>query len=360
MIVHGLDLSYFTGKLEGYLRLKGLAYRFEAMDSAGFRALGARAGVRQMPHLELADATLLTDTVTIIDELERRYAEAGAVVSLTPIDPVAAFVAHLVEAFADEHLWRPALYYRWAFEDDARQSARRLAGTLLRDVPAPGWVKRLYILRRQRRLYVRGEGSAGPRGRVVEADYLALLDALERVFSRRDWLLGDAPTRADVGLFGPMFRHFLSDPTPGRIMRDRAPATAAWAMRLWAAAERRPSCARDLVLSPEGVADLAPLTALITGQFLPEAAANARACARAERTVRWAREGVVFRYRANPYRAWRLERLCRQFAVLTADERRRVEQILGGDAVRLLTAEPPGPEVAPVPGQDRDRWWRPL
>jgi len=27
LIVHGLDLSYFTGKLEGYLRAKGLPYR---------------------------------------------------------------------------------------------------------------------------------------------------------------------------------------------------------------------------------------------------------------------------------------------------------------------------------------------
>ena len=89
MIVHGLDLSYFTGKLEGYLRLKGLSYRFEPMDTYGFLTLGDRVGVRQMPHLTLADGRLLTDTVEIIDALERQYSAP----SLTPNDPVTAFIA---------------------------------------------------------------------------------------------------------------------------------------------------------------------------------------------------------------------------------------------------------------------------
>ena len=36
MIVHGLDLSYFTGKLEGALRAKGLSYQLAEMDTAAF------------------------------------------------------------------------------------------------------------------------------------------------------------------------------------------------------------------------------------------------------------------------------------------------------------------------------------
>ena len=356
MIVHGLDLSYFTGKLEGYLRLKGLAYRFEPMDTAAFMALGDRVGVRQMPHLSLADGRLLTDTVAIIDALEGQDSRLGCP-SLTPHDPFTAFIAQLVEAFADEHLWRPALYYRWAFDDDARLASRRLADTLLRDVRAPVGLKRAYILQRQRRLYLRGEGSGPTQARMVQADYLALLAALEPVFRERDWLLGDAPTRADVGLFGPLFRHFLCDPTPGRIMRDRAPATAAWAMRLWASDGRHPPCARDLALSAG--ADLAPLIALIVGQFLPEALGNARSCAEGRRTVTWAREGVIFRYRANPYRAWRLDRLSQQYAALPPGDQTRVKRLLGDAACQLLSLAPPWPTVSQDQNRTRDRWWRP-
>ena len=360
MIVHGLDLSYFTGKLEGYLRLTGRTYRLDLMDTAGFRGLGARTGVRQMPHLSLPDGRLLTDTVTIIDLLEREGSASGGAISLTPADPATSFLAHLVEAFGDEHLWRPALYYRWAFEEDARLAGRRLADTLLRDVRTPAWAKRAYIVWRQRRLYVGGEGSKGAQASIVEADYLALLDALEPVFRKRDWLLGDAPTRADVGLFGPMFRHFLCDPTPGRIMLERAPATAAWVMRLWAGEALQPRSASALRLSPATVMDLAPLITLIVEQFLPELAANAEVCAAAGRTVRWARGGGVFRYRANPYRAWRLDRLSRQFADLIPEERVRLDPILGGAAVRILSAATPGPAVVPEAGAQRDRWWRPL
>ena len=354
MIVHGLDLSYFTGKLEGYLRLKGLAYRFEPMDTAAFMRLGDRAGVRQMPHLTSPDGRLLTDTVVIIDALESQDSGSGCA-SLTPDDRATAFVAHLVEAFADEHLWRPALYYRWAFDDDARQASRRLAETLLRDVRAPVGLKQAYILQRQRWLYLRGEGSGRKQARVVQADYLALLDALEPVFRERDWLLGDAPTRADVGLFGPLFRHFFCDPTPGRIMRERAPATAAWAMRLWASEARRPPCARRMVLSTAG---LAPLIGLLTDHFLPEAAANAQACAEGRRMVTWARGGVTFSYRANPYRAWRLHRLSQQYATLPTRDQDCVRRLLGGAACELLSLAQTWPMASQDQHRTRDRWWR--
>lgn len=359
MIVHGLDLSYFTGKLEGYLRLKGLAYRFDPMDTAQFKALGYRVGVRQMPHLTLNDGRLLTDTVAIIDTLEGQGGAPGCCPSLTPADPVMAFLAELIEAFADEHLWRPALYYRWAFHDDALLASRRLAEGLMRDVWAPGWLKRAYILHRQRWFYLRGEGVQRRHGPVVEADYLALLEALEPVFRKRDWLMGDAPTRADVGLFGPLFRHFLSDPTPGRIMRERAPATAGWTLRLWVSRPGSVRSATDLRLSAADASDLAPLFRLISDRFLPEAAANARALAEGRRRVAWVMGGVVFRYRTNPYRAWRLGRLAVRFSALASEAQEAIGQILGEAACALLLAQPPCPfEQADRVGV-RDRWWRP-
>ncbi len=359
MVVHGLDVSYFTGKLEGYLRLKGLPYRLEIMDTARFLALGRATGVRQMPHLSLPDGRLLTDTVAIIDTLERDCASGHGSPVLTPKDPFTAFLAHLIETFADEHLWRPALYYRWAFDDDARLLSGRLARTFLRDVPAPFWLKQAYILNRQRWFYLRGEGSGREQGPVIEADYLAVLDALEQVFARQDWLLGDAPTRADVGLFGPVFRHFLSDPTPGRILRERAPATAAWAGRAWASGQTRPVCASNLRISRSAVADLAPLLRIIAGAFLPEAAANSAACAERRRMVRWSHGGTTFRYRANAYRAWRLARLSNQYAELSDADRDRVAEVLGQDARAILatSAQAALPEIEDA--SVRDRWWRP-
>ena len=195
LIVRGLDLSYFTGKLEGYLRAKGLPYRLQEMDTASFRALGNRTGVRQMPQLQCQDGRWLTDTPLIIDQLERDHPAA----SLTPDDPAMAFLAELIEAFGDEHLWRPALYYRWAFAADARLMSGRLADGMFADLPLPRALRRQIALLRQRAVYLRDEGVTRANRSHIEADYLDLLAALDPIFGKRDWLLGNAPTRADIG-----------------------------------------------------------------------------------------------------------------------------------------------------------------
>ncbi|WP_396593496.1 glutathione S-transferase family protein [Brevundimonas sp. R86498] len=351
LVVHGLDISYFTGKLEGYLRAKGLAYRLQEMDTRAFRRLGRITGVQQMPQLELPDGRWMTDTVRIIDALEAEHPAP----SLTPEDAVCAFIAGLIETYGDEHLWRPALYYRWAFADDARLMSARLARGMLRDVPGPLALKRRFILMRQRAHYLHGEGVTTANRRELEADYLLLLDALEPVLRQRNWVLGDAPTRADIGLFGPLFRHFHCDPTPGRILRDRAPAVAAWVTRLWALEDVPDTDARSLDQVPD---DLAPLFALIRTRFLPELVANAAAVATGEREVlHCITPNAPIRYRSNPYRAGRLYRLQHEHAALDGLSRVRVTDILGVELSGPLF--PPAAALPFQPGGLRDRWGRP-
>ena len=353
MIVHGLDLSYFTGKLEGALRAKGLSYRLAEMDTAAFADGARRTGVRQMPHLQRSDGRWLTDTPAILDALEAEGVGSG----LTPRDPALAVLAELIELYADEHLWRPALYYRWAFEDDARLMSGRLADGMLRDLRLPRALRRWIILHRQRRVYLAQEGVTRANRHEIERDYLLLLDALQPVLAARPWLLGAAPTRADIGLFGPLFRHFFCDPTPARILRDRAPAVAAWVTRLWAL---EPDPARDasgLTDLPEG---LGPLMALIGERFLPEAVANAEAVAAGHPRVAHQQGGAIFRYAANPYRAWRLDRLMARVQALEPTALARLETVVGAGVRAVLTAPrwsiavtPPAAGPAP-----RDRWWR--
>jgi glutathione S-transferase len=68
--LHGLKLSYFTGKLEGWLRARGLPFRFVEMDLAGFRACARATGVAQMPALRSPGGEWLTDTTAILRRLE--------------------------------------------------------------------------------------------------------------------------------------------------------------------------------------------------------------------------------------------------------------------------------------------------
>ena len=350
-VVHGLDLSYFTGKLEAYLRARGLPYRLEEMDTGAFKRLARHTGVRQMPQLELPDGRWMTDTVRIIDALEDELPQPG----VTPSDPACAFLAGLIETYGDEHLWRPALYYRWAFDDDARLMSARLARGMLRDVGGPYALKRQFILLRQRAHYLRGEGVTSANRHRIEADYLDLLDALEPVLRRRDWVMGPGPTRADIGLFGPMFRHFHCDPTPERIMRERAPAVAAWVTRLWALEGPVGPEARSMTSVPD---DLADLFRLIADRFLPEMAANATAVTEGQDETVHRLGDAIIRYRPNPYRAGRLSRLSRDFEALDPPAKGRVASVLGEDGTRALsgatfTGIPPA-----YPSRIRDRWGR--
>ena len=67
----------------------------------------------------------------------------------------------------------------------------------------------------------------------MQNQYLRTLAALQRIFSKQPFLLGNRPTRADFGLMAPFFRHFSSDPTPRKILQQRAPAVLEWVARMW-------------------------------------------------------------------------------------------------------------------------------
>lgn len=328
--LHGLKLSYFTGKLEAYFRIKGIAYNFVEMDTSGFRRCAQRVGVAQMPQVELADGSWLTDTTAIIAQFEDRYTQTP----IRPADPAIAYASLLLEDMFDEWLWRPALYYRWAFDDDARLMSAQIARTMLRDLPAPFWLRRWMILARQRRVYLRADGITPRTAPQVAALYLDTLAALEPMFRTRPFLLGARPCEADFGLFGSMFRHFFSDPTPAGLMRERAPAVAQWVTRLWATDPADIADAPALTRLP---GDLAPLWRMAGQHYLPYLAANAAKVAAQGKWVNYTVDGVAWRVPASPYRAHCLAVLQRSYAGLDPRTRDQFPALLGPGAAILET-----------------------
>jgi hypothetical protein len=68
----------------------------------------------------------------------------------------------------------------------------------------------------------------------VERQYLYVLDALQDILSRHPFIMAtDYPTLVDFGFYGPFFRHFASDPSPRKVMQQRAPAVFHWIGRMW-------------------------------------------------------------------------------------------------------------------------------
>ena len=217
MKVYGSKHSYYTGKLEAYLRYRGIGY--ELLPTYGsLREIVAGAGTSQMPVARLDDGRWMTDSTPMLAWLESQQGAA----SIYPAQPALRFAALLIEDYADEWLWRPAMHYRWSYRRDREHLGGSLADEQGAHVRAPRTLKRLRIARRQLNGFVRGDGVTAETWDHVEQGYLRALDILERIFQTRPFVLGDAPTNADFGLRAPMFRHFSQDPTPAEIMRSRA------------------------------------------------------------------------------------------------------------------------------------------
>ncbi len=352
-VVHGLKLSYFTGKLEAYFRVKGIPHRFVEMDTADFRACARATGVAQMPQVERPDKTWETDTTAIIARNEDRREEPR----LRPEAPVAAFLSRLLEDTFDEWLWRPALYYRWAFAEDRTLLSAQLARTLLRDVPAPFWLRRRSILTRQRWVFLRQDGVTRATAPQVEALYHRTLDALEPIFSRRPFLFGARPCEADFGLFGPFFRHFSHDPTPAAILRERGPHTLAWTARLWATRPADVTRAAPITDAPE---DLAPLLEIAGEDYLPYLAANDAAVRKRRKDVRYASQGIPWSVPASPYRAHCLDELRRAFQTLAPGDRAVAGSRVGAAGTTILSSAAASGTAKPRDGTARvaDRNWR--
>jgi glutathione S-transferase len=300
--VHGLDLSYFTGKLEAYLRGKQIPYELIEMDTADFKHCGKATGVAQMPQVEWLNGQWLSDSTLIIEFLEKLKPET----TIMPQKAAVRFVAQLLEDFGDEWLWRPALYYRWANAKDARLMSTRLAEGMMRDVPLPLFMRRWAILNRQRFHFLWRDGVRPSTAKRVEAHYLETLDALEHILSKQAFVLGNRPTLADYGFYGGMFRHFFCDPTPAAIMRTRAPAVHEWVARLWnTRIEDYINCPMPEVISE----NLRPLFRIVGQEFLPYMQANEAAIELGHTTFKFDSQGTLFNLPAQPYRAWRFQRL---------------------------------------------------
>ena len=303
----GPEVSYFTGKLESVMRFMELPY--ERITKGPMGELARATGVAQVPALQLADDRWLTDTTPIIAWLDARYPDAQVI----PRDPVVAFFSRLLEDYADEWLWRPAMHYRWSYLQDRQYASGVLADELLTDRRIPRFAKRFLLTRRQLGGFVDGDGVRDSTRAHVEQGYLSALDRLETIFTQRRFLLGYQPTIADFGFMGPMLRHFGQDPTPQEIMRNRAPGVYAWVARMWNT--------RETGSAPALISKIdAPLSALLREAcetHVVQLRENATAYGRGLKRYDQAIQGCQYeQVPSSRYRVWCLEELRREWVEL--------------------------------------------
>ena len=88
----------------------------------------------------------MSDTTPMIAWLE----EDQPAPSVIPADPVQRYLSLLVEDYADEWLWRPAMYYRWSYAPDRYLASTRLAEEIIRIPGVPLAARRRWVAKRTR------------------------------------------------------------------------------------------------------------------------------------------------------------------------------------------------------------------
>ena len=309
--VYGCNISYFTGKLEAYLRYRAIDYT-NLPTVGNEKKLLAGAGVVQMPVVQLDDGRWMSDTTPMLAWLDGHY-KTG---SIYPTDPAMRMMALLVEDYADEWLWRPAMHYRWSYRLGRVCAAEMIYSDLVEGNRAlPRFLAVRLIMARQLFGFVKGDGVRAASWAHIEATYVAALDRMQAILQDRPFMLGDTPSIADYGLMGPMLRHFSQDAIPAEIMRARAPAVFEWVARMWQmqAADAPP----NFIEKPDAL--LLALLREACETNLVQHAFNAQAYSAGAARYDMKIQGCQYRkIPTSRYRVWCLEVLRLEWAALDA------------------------------------------
>jgi glutathione S-transferase len=152
---------------------------------------------------------------------------------LYPEDPITKAVSLLFQLFGNEGLLRPAMHYRWNFDDENLDFLK----VSFRDVmPVEYGVKAsdagFENASGRMRKAAKAFGVFDKTIKLVEESYAEFLQLYNAHLSGSYFLLGDRPTIGDYGLFNPLYAHLARDPKPAYLMKTTAPMVWNWVERM--------------------------------------------------------------------------------------------------------------------------------
>ena len=334
------DVSYFSGKLETALRAKRIAYeRAPVSTDTLLKEVLPNTGWMKVPAVRRDDGLWLNDTTPLLRWLDAEHPQRP----LIPQDPYRAFLSSLVEDYCDEWQWRPAMFWRWAWPDNARYLGSRLGEELSRGTIHPAAGMALYFRKRQQRIFLRGDGVRKANFDAIAGLYPKALDWLDSLLEKRPYLLGDRPSLVDIAWSGPMLRHYAQDPRPAAQMAEHSPRVWAWVSRLWNSGEQEWSAAElDDFSDPAWNAVFTD----IREAYLPYLHDNAAAVAAKRRRFFGSYGGIDYPdLPAVSYRARCLNTLQQAYDALEPALRQRVDERLGAAIAGLLRRRSAAPAL---------------
>lgn len=229
--LYGMGASLFTARARSYMRMNAVPFTEVKAGSAEFTGeIIPQIGRWIIPVIKTPEGTIIQDGADIIDALD----EAGfSKKPIYPSDPKLLAIAHVFELFGSHGLLKPAMHYRWNFDEANLAFLRETFRDVLpSDLPPEAEDAAFLHASGRMRQASQILGVTAESQTLVEESYGEFLALMEHHLRKCPFILGGHATIADFGLIGAMYAHLGRDPAPLHLMQRRAPNVFRWTERM--------------------------------------------------------------------------------------------------------------------------------
>jgi hypothetical protein len=370
--LYGIPASLYTGKARSYLRKQGVDFVELAPSSDRYlNHIVPAVGRWIIPVMETPDGRIVQDGADIIDHFERGDGRHLVRYPAYPLTPVHLAVGHVFELFGGEGLLRPAMHYRWNFDE---MNLAFIQSEFSLNFPGPlsdeETVAAFNQASGRMRKAAGNFGVSAETGPTIEAAFGEWLDLFSAHLRHHPYLLGGRPTIGDYGLMAAMWAHLNRDPAPQLLIKQRAPRVGRWVERMATTEpyqhEYEYGSSGELIADDAVPATLLDMLCFVAEEYLGEISAHVEAANRwladrpdlvagtngledpAARGLTGGRgvtgDGVAtFDWRGHqitttvlPYRFWLLQHLHDDLATADAAQQARVRAVLASAGLEPL------------------------
>ncbi|KCZ87921.1 hypothetical protein HJO_16095 [Hyphomonas johnsonii MHS-2] len=305
-------------KMRALLRYRRLPHIWAHGKSAA--AARKQVKVPVIPILEMPDGTFRNDSTPLIYELEAIH-QARSVV---PVDPAAAFLAHLLEDFADEWMTKAMFAYRWLDPVGSVQVSRWLSFDALEGGGLQQSQAHAEAFRKRQVDRIGLVGCTPGNFALIEATTRGVLAALEAHVVDGTCFFGDRPSLAEFALFGQISQ-LGTDPASQKMMQGDYPYTYRWLLHM----DDMSGCEGDW----HGPADFTPqvverLLAIVGEVYLPFLVSNSRAILAGSEELSLSAMGCTYTQPVFRYQMKCLAEIRRHYAKIPASEKATLTELL--------------------------------
>ena len=322
--LHGMLMSPFSMKLRAYLRYRRIPFQW-CNDLQADQIARTKVKTYMVPVIEYPDGTFENDSTPIIDKLESAIASRRT----EPDNEADAFLAYLIEDFADEWLMWPFFMHRWHLPEDQQHNSEWILYEGLKGNIENDEFKAMSQMWAGRQMSLVAKFCDGSQYYdMLDGSLQAFLETMERAVTNGLFFFGSRPSRAEIAIYGILSQE-IQDLTTTKFMRDRYRFTSRWISMIddlsgvegdW---EPLSTSEEKLLASP--VAEILKHS----GKYhLPMLQANEVALANQEKTFSYDIDGKPFKRVANGRHTICLPALRERYAELSADSKAALNTVL--------------------------------